>query len=109
MLAILACIHLIGLTAMDGNYKSIKRAYLDGETSIFASQMEHRFTMFESAARTDNKWKKVSIPALNSYPKIIYYPTEPEPNRKSVNWNFAYEEYFKLDEVLLIGDTLVRF
>jgi hypothetical protein len=105
----LSIVFVFGLILTDGNFNSIKREYLSGEIQTFAQKMEDRFTMFESAKRQNTHWKKVMISEINRYPKTIYYPTEPMPNMATINWNLAYEEYFKLDEILLSGDTISKF
>jgi hypothetical protein len=100
---------LLGVTESQSNYRKMYNDYKNGRFNIFKHEMGKRFTILTNATKKDLPWNKAIIPFLTNYPALIYTSTEPEANRKAVNWNYAYEEYFGIDDVCMEGDTLKRF
>lgn len=102
------CLCLVFLALENNNFALINREY----TSGVLSDVKKKQAAF---------YKQVdSVKQFHLHPTIVYFqnPTVPPqsnyhgpdvmPNREAADWNYAYEKYFGVDEVRLMGDTLFK-
>lgn len=106
---VLLILCLIGILNSRSNYNLMFHEFISGAYHKFKSEKKQQFSALSNTTNNKKEWKVAVITPLTTYPRTIYNPTEVEPNRAMINWNFAFEEYFEIDEVRLLGDTLIRF
>ncbi len=93
---------------MDNNIGLIQKEYNSGKIKEFNTSNTIRYTLINEALKKSNScWSAAVLPALTNTPTTIYHQPDIKPNRTESYWNQAYERYFLLNEVRLIGDTLL--
>lgn len=84
----------------------IKMDYSSGKLAKFKFDIDQQMVQIYKSKSSIKCWKSVKIKSLNDYPKSIFSPPIPLPNREADYWNSAMEKYFGVDEVYLEGDTV---
>jgi hypothetical protein len=84
----------------------IKMDYSSGKLAKFKFDIDQQMVQIYKSKSSKKCWKSVKIKSLNDYPKSIFSPPIPLPNREADYWNSAMEKYYGVDEVYLEGDTI---
>lgn len=83
--------------------------YRSGKLSTFKTFMDSRIQILREKETENAAFKTVILPKLIEYPNTVYISTDSEDCRGSSKWNKFHEEYFRLDNVMVIEDTSKRF
>ncbi len=77
----------------------------------FKDFMDSRICKLTEASQLKGSHNIVLIPKLDEdgYPTSIYKYPDVEVDRQNSIWNKYHEEYFKIDEIIVSGDTSNRF
>lgn len=93
---------------MDNNIGLLQEEYNSGKIETFNTSNTTRYAIINETLKKSNScWSVAVLPPLTNTPTTIYHQPDIKPNRKESYWNQAYERYFLLNEVRLIGDTLL--
>ncbi len=85
----------------------IRTQYDLGIFEAYDREFKNRLELIENA-KLNPDWKLAVFDTITDSPKIIYYAPDIYPNRENDYWNIAWEEYFKVDEVRLKGDSIYK-
>lgn len=101
---------VLGATLLiaDSNYATLGQEYREGILTEYHNQMKQRYEVLNTAAKSSDIWKQAVIRPLTATPTTILLYSDVGNNRSPDYWNRAYEMYFRLDEVMLEGDTLTK-
>ena len=93
---------------MDNNIGLLQEEYNSGKIETFNTSNTTRYAIINETLKKSNScWNVAVLPPLTNTPTTIYNQPDIKPNRAESYWNQAYERYFLLNEVRLIGDTLL--
>lgn len=106
---LLLMILLINLFQGNNYIALLYKDYENNKLQAFKIFMDNRTVMLKKSSQSTAKYKTALVPALLECPRTVYISTDSETNRTISKWNKYHEEYFKLDEVSVIGDTTFRF
>lgn len=99
---------VIGFLVINNNLLIICQEWYSG--TFHAMKVKHH-QFYKEAKAMQNKnlpYKILYFENPNPAPKSNYYGPDILPDRESSDWNKALEDYFYLDEVRLINDTVVK-
>lgn len=98
---------IIGLDLINNNnFKLLQSELKNQSIQLYSQEMEERYIVLKKAGEEHHCWKKALVSPLVHKPKSIFHNPDIEPNRKEKIWNQVYENYFELDEVGFISDTI---
>jgi len=83
--------------------------YRSGKLQKFKGFMDQRIEILSKAGKSTSPYKVACVPKLIEYHITVSIRTDSEDQRNSSKWNKYHEEYFRLDEVTVQGDTNRRF
>lgn len=90
------------------NFRSLKEQFSDGSLQRFDTQVRERLRAIQEA-KSAGGCTRAYFMELTVRPSMIWYNTDLVPNRAEPVWNRAYERYFHVDEVRIVGDTTGLF
>ncbi len=105
---VLASILLFLLFFSNNNIANIKREYDLGYLQDVQNKADKFYKNVLLAKESDSKNTVVYFENPTVIPKTIFLDYDVLPNRQSACWNLAYEDYFKINEVRLDGDTIFK-
>lgn len=76
--------------------------------TAYSTQMTQRYADMYEAATGDGPYKLAYLFPLTATPSSIMIEGDVMPNRSLAHWNRAYQRFFSLDEVRMVGDTITR-
>lgn len=110
VLGIIAALIFWGcLIKTSNNFSGILSDYKSGALSNFNIAFSKRIDELKYKELINGCYSKATISAIADYPKYISLKVDIEPNRSLSHWNIAYEEYFGIDMVEMLGDTLHKY
>ncbi|MFN8321330.1 MAG: hypothetical protein U0T74_01610 [Chitinophagales bacterium] len=92
----------------DNNINLIKQEYDAGIIQDVKRKADQFYVSVEAAKKIKPKQSIVYFENPNIIPQTNYFGPDVLPNRTAEWWNIAYEDYFKVDEVRLKGDTVFK-
>ncbi len=99
----------MGLFLGNTNIRLIGDEYNADILRKHSEEMNKRYAIIEDARQhNDGSWKVAIIDTLSAKPNSIHYGPDIESNREPEYWNQAYERYFYVNEVRLMGDTIFK-
>jgi hypothetical protein len=97
------------LLVSDNSVNLIKNDFKTGKLTSFKSVMDDNYDRLTRIELQDACWRSVELfDVLNFVPNSIAQEPFLYSNRNPHYWNRAYEEYFKVDEVYLEGDSVTK-
>lgn len=103
-----AALLLFILLFSDNNISLIKQEYDAGIIQDVKNKAEQFYSRIHLAKALNMERSIVYFENPKTPPQSNYFGPDILPNRSAVWWNIAYEDYFKVDEVRLLGDTVVK-
>lgn len=98
----------IGLWSTKNNINLIKQEYADGVLQEVYDKQQAFYGAVEEAHKSGKRPMVVYFENPSTPPKSTYFGPDVQPNRAAADWNLAYEKYFNVDEVRLVGDTVFK-
>ncbi len=98
---------LVIILKLPNNIATMQREYMLGYFDDYNNNMQHRYKAIQEAKNSQKCLQVAQFDSLILPPSTIYYGPDLMPNRAKGFWNNAYENYFKLDQVKLSGDSLL--
>ena len=100
----------LDLVVGENNIALLYQDFRTGKLSHFKQFTDERFAQLALASQNNDEYTFITVPKLDdNYPTSIYtYPDE-ETNRANSIWNKYHEEYFKLNTIMVAGDTTQKF
>lgn len=87
----------------------IVQEFRSGVLQRFDREFKDRYRLLhQTAIRKDVCYRKAKVTPISFYPTSIYFGSDLLPNRAHPFSNESWEEYFQLDEVALVGDTVIK-
>lgn len=96
-----------GIFFENTNIRLINEEYKAGLFHKHNEEMNKRYATINEA-KNNKGWKVATVDTLSAKPRSIYWEPDIEANRDPSYWNQAYEYYFRINEIRLIGDTIFK-
>ncbi len=111
IIVLLLAIVFIDFTCGNNNIAELLSDFRSGKMTRFKEFFDNRLHQLSSAQHSKNTYKSVYLDKLdeNDYPHTIYTYPDLETNRNESIWNKSHEEYFKINDIVVKGDTTQRF
>lgn len=105
------CIAILMLTSLifsSNNFSLIKKEYDLGYFQDAKNKTDKFYRDVDSVKKSGAEHTVVYFQNPEVIPASIFLRYDVLPNRTSACWNIAYEDYFGVDEVRLVGDTIFK-
>jgi len=101
---------LIALMFGNNNISVLKKEFRNNTLLEYSETINLRYETIKKSKSDNQKcWKVATIEKVKNLPKSIYSPPDILSNKEAYYWNNAYEKYFEIDEVRLVGDTVFDY